>query len=76
MSEAAERCKTVSPSVVGRGGHAIGATADTSAQVNKSEAEHATTAKENAHAEGQAQQCKHASGQVMPDSAFSMKIRL
>ena len=27
-SEAAERCKTVSPSVAGRGGHAIGAAAD------------------------------------------------
>ena len=28
MGEAVERCKTTSPSVVGRGGHTIGATAD------------------------------------------------
>jgi hypothetical protein len=34
-SEAVERCKTVSPSVAGRGGHTIGATMDTSAQVKK-----------------------------------------
>ena len=75
-SEAAERFETASPSVAGRGGHAIGAAMDTSVQVNKSEAEHAATAKGNAHAEGQAQRCEHASGRVMPDSAFSMKIQL
>ena len=75
-SEVAERYETASPSVAGRGGHAIGAAADTLAQVNKSEAEHAATAKGNACAEGRAQQCEHASGRVMPDSAFSMKIQL
>ena len=52
MSEAAERYETASPSVAGRGGHPIGATADTSAQVNKSKAEHAATAKGNACADG------------------------
>ena len=51
-SEAAERYETASPSVAGRGGHAIGAAADTSAEVNKGEAEHATTAKGNTRAEG------------------------
>ena len=76
VSEAAERCETASPSVAGRGGHAIGAAADTSARVNKSKAEHAATAKGNARAEGRAQRCERASGRVMPDSAFSMKIRL
>ena len=75
-SEAVERHETASPSVAGRGGHAIGAAADTSAQVNKSEAEHAATAKGNACAEGRAQRCERANGRVMPDSTFSMKIRL
>ena len=75
-SEVAERYETASPSVAGRGGHAIGAAADTSAQVNKSEAEHAATAKGNARAEGRAQRCEHASRRVMPNSAFSMKIQL
>ena len=51
-SEAAERYETVSPSVAGRGGHTIEAAADKSAQVNKSEVEHAAIAKENVHAEG------------------------
>ena len=75
-SEAAERYETASPSVAGRGGHTIGAAADTSAQVNKSEAEHAATAKGNARAEGGAQRRERASGRVMPDSTFSMKIQL
>ena len=75
-SEAAERYETASPSVVGRGGHTIGAATDTSAQVNKSKAEHAATVKGNTCVEGRAQRCEHTSRQVMPDSAFSMKIRL
>ena len=62
--------------MAGKGGHAIGAAADTSARVNKSETEHAATAKGNARAEGRAQRRERASGRVMPDSAFSMKIRL
>lgn len=48
-SEAAERWETVSPSMVGRGEHEIGATADTSAQVNKNKGEHATMTKGNMH---------------------------
>jgi hypothetical protein len=49
LSEAAERWEAASPSMAGRGGHAIVATADTSAQVNKNKGEHATMTKGNMH---------------------------